>query len=412
MTCYLKPIETVRLMLTCRYCLQVTNSDNLWETVYKIQNKNNYLDRRFSLHTQRLIQGSGRRELAYKRLCGLLVQGRAPWKVKASVGYPAWYLDCCHGTILSNGNIAVQRQLDPWGSIWKPGGRNPEIFFDVSEDKGFSYKTAALQNGGLVTMSRGHKKARLWSSNGALVATLTGHGQMACFAVLSNGNIVTGSKNGSAFIWSPSGVPLVGLIGHTRSITCIAGLLSGDIVTGSEDGTAMIWSSDGLMIATLAGHTKPVTCVAALLNGNIVTGSEDAAAMIWSPAGDSLATLEHRLHFSIQHIAVLTSGNFATVNFNVVYIWSPDGHLIATSRELTAIYSIAALPGGSFVTGSLDNTAIIWSPTCVRVATLVGGRQLISSLGAFIGHKQPVCPVKVFPNGDILTGSLDGAMSR
>ena len=417
---YLKPSETVCLTLACRHFFQISNSDYLWETVYKMQVAlNQYLDDGFSPLIQNAIQSRQAQDSVYKRLCGLLAQGCIPWKVKATAGYPwLWEVlkgSCWQVAILSNGNIAMEGDLFSLASIWTPTGERVATL-RAPDGRRFSLRVPFVPTaeGGVVTAdlfgySAFGYRARVWSAAGRLLTTLTGHTEeITCMIALPNGNIVTGSKDRTAIVWSLANMGLMRCVGHTKPVTCVVALSDVKIVTGSEDGKAIIWSLDnGARLATLvvhpAGHRSPITCMAVLLNGNIVTGYESGTLKIWSPDGVLITNLSQRLRpeltrVPVKCITVLKSGNFATAHFYSVYVWSPDGQMLATVRGHHGVRDIAPLPDGGFVTTGRDgnsHTVRVWSPLGASVAILKG-------------HTENVSQVKVFPNGDILSASWDG----
>ncbi|MEO5947794.1 MAG: caspase family protein, partial [Chitinophagaceae bacterium] len=146
--------------------------------------------------------------------------------------------------------------------------------------------------------------ARVWSSEGALLAELKGHTSLVRSAQFSadGKKIITASFDKTARVWSSEGALLAELKGHTNSVNSAQFSADGKkIVTASYDNTARVWSSEGALLAELKGHTDDVRSAQFSADGKkIVTASDDTTARVWSSEGALLnqITLEQNFRFS------------------------------------------------------------------------------------------------------------------
>ena len=100
---------------------------------------------------------------------------------------------------------------------------------------------------------------------------------------------------------------------------------------------------------------------------------------------------------SVSSVAVLPNGDIVTGSQDqTAIIWSTEGEQKQVLQGHTdAVNSVAVFPNGEIVTGSDDNTAIVW--------TVEGAQKRVLQ-----GHTGRVLVVTVLPYGDIVTGSTDG----
>ena len=205
--------------------------------------------------------------------------------------------------------------------------------------------------------SGGGDEVKVWNLVTGEHETFQGHtDKVWCLTVLPNGNIASGSKDKYVKVWDVTSGPMIGgvqsLRGHTNSVICIAGLPNGSVVSGSRDKTVKLWDLKG-GVKTFKGHTGVVSCVLGLSNGSIVSGDWD----------------------------------------KTVFLWNPDDRTIR-KFEGQPFMSLCQLPNGSIVGGCEDGDLIVWNLES-------GSEQIIDA------HEDSVDCVDVFPDGRIVSGSLD-----
>ncbi len=94
--------------------------------------------------------------------------------------------------------------------------------------------------------------------------------------------MATGSADGTAKLWGSDGRLVATCQGHRTSVNAVAFAADGRLATGSEDGTAKLWGSDGHLIATCEGHGGGVRAVAFAPMGNwLASASADRCVRLW-----------------------------------------------------------------------------------------------------------------------------------
>lgn len=139
------------------------------------------------------------------------------------------------------------------------------------------------RDGNLLLTASADNAARLWSLDGTLITTFTGHTNDVYTAVFSpdadESYILTTSLDGTVRLWDRDGNEIGALehpvTGHARWAE-----FSPDgryIVTASFDAMSRIWSVDGTLISVLPGHNSDVQMARFSKDGRrIVTASYDA----------------------------------------------------------------------------------------------------------------------------------------
>ena len=247
--------------------------------------------------------------------------------------------------------------------------------------------------------------------------------------------LMTRSESGTT-IWSLDGSPRVRLLPHSRTIS-----INGDLLLSTAGDTAVLWDAETGQRQHTFEHGDDVNAVAFDPRGkSVLTGSDDNKALLWdADSGTKLQTLSTRadvnvVAFSPSGKRVLTAAEKVTTVWDLETaeslqsfthdgrVWSagfsPDGSTIfakqrdrvtlndptngASRRVLKHDDDINAvafdLDGQRVLTGSDDNTAILWD-----VKT---GRRLHT-----LKHKYDVEVVAFHPRGKLmLTASAETAI--
>jgi WD40 repeat protein len=214
--------------------------------------------------------------------------------------------------------------------------------------------------------------ARLWDSNGQLLATLQGLTGAAISAAFSpdGDRILIVSADGAARLWDRDGKPL-DLRGLTGPVTSAAFSPDAGRILTTVAATAWLRDRDGNTLAILEGHTSSVTSAAfASDGGRILTASADGTARLWDRDGKPLAILTGN------RLAVFApdGGRILTASAETARLWDLDGKLLATLAGHTARVTgaVFAPDGGQILTTSDDETARLWDRDSKLTASLVG----------------------------------------
>jgi WD40 repeat protein len=301
-----------------------------------------------------------------------------------------------------------------WSVAWSPDG---QIMASPSEDE----------------------TVRIWRRDGKLLNILTGHRDKVSGASFSpippspldkggaGGILATSSEDGTAKIWTREGKLIRTLTGHKGRLWGVAfspilrsplnpPLLRGEgyegiLATASDDRTVKLWTLEGKEIRTLTGHTNEVRSVAfspipippTPLNkrgnkgGILATASEDKTVKLWTLEGKLLHTLTgHRdrvlnVKFSPDGKLLATSSGDKTIK-----LWNLDGKLLHTFQghgdEVNAV--AFSKDGQTIASGSEDGTVKLWTLEGTLIRTLTG-------------HQGRVWGVSFSPDGQILASSSD-----
>ncbi|XP_070162240.1 phospholipase A-2-activating protein isoform X2 [Polyergus mexicanus] len=273
---------------------------------------------------------------------------------------------------------------------------------------------ATFADGTVVSVSR-DKTARVWKPTGKdneyeQSAILTGHSNFVSSVCVINpsernpkGYIITGSNDSTICVYmADQTIPVHTLMAHQNTVCNLrTGKKDNTFLSSSWDLTAKLWDIGDLNKPqlNLTGHTAAVWCVADLSSGNIVTGSADKLVIVWARDG----SIQHKLTghadcirdiVDIKEDEFLTCANDATIRH-----WNAKlGTCLGTyCGHENYIYSIAAIPNGTYVYSSgEDRTIRVWYNAELNQTIVL--------------PTQSIWCIELFSNGDIVAGSSDGAV--
>ena len=307
---------------------------------------------------------------------------------------------------------------------------------------GWVTHVAYSPNGEMLLTVGADNTARLWGTDGRLLATLDGHHDWVTNALFSpdGQTILTTSDDGTARLWDTSGQQLQLFDGHEGGIeTAVFSPDGQQIVTVGSDGFARIWQRDGRLLVELE-HLAGVSAVAFSPDGQqLATGSSDGQLWLWETNGrpqDVVAGHHGRIHA----ITYAPDGNsLATVGSDgTLRLWDRNADSLGiVAGHTDAVWTVDFSPDGSTIlTASSDGTARLWnwegdvlavmrhSSWVVNARFTLDGNQILTAggdglvrlwnrsgelLGEFVGHTDGVTDLALAPNGvGLASSSRDG----
>jgi WD40 repeat protein len=224
---------------------------------------------------------------------------------------------------------------------------------------------------GILATASEDKTVKLWTLDGKLIHTLTGHSDRVLNVKFSpDGKLIaTSSGDKTIKLWDRNGKLLHTFQGHGDEVNAVAFSKDGQtIASGSEDGTVKLWTLDGTLIRTITGHQGRVWGVSFSPDGQILASSSDDRTIKlwqWNFALTKIFTGHQDIVHSVAVRPILRSPQ-------------PISLIRGENREAQII-----------ATGSADRTIKLWN---------LEGKEL----GSLRGHDSPIWGLTWSPDGQIL----------
>ncbi|MEG3863978.1 PDZ domain-containing protein [Microcoleus sp. herbarium12] len=261
---------------------------------------------------------------------------------------------------------------------------------------GIRYKTAKFSpDGQTIAASSGFEKGtiKLWSGDGRLLKTLTGHKDTVWDVSFSpNGKMLaSASLDKTVKLWSIDGKELRTLNGHSDEVNAVTFSPDGQMLASAgKDGIVRVWRIDGTLVKPLLGNHRTFS----MGNPNSISFSPDGKTLalaneeevqLWNPEGTLLKISRFGIRaWFAPDGNVLTSGgdsdghdwNVNKVSFspdgkilasassnNEIKLWNPDGSLLKTLEGHTnAVEDVSFSPDGKILaSASKDQTVRLWN---------------------------------------------------
>ncbi|XP_053664280.1 phospholipase A-2-activating protein [Anopheles marshallii] len=198
------------------------------------------------------------------------------------------------------------------------------------------------------------------------------------------------------------------LVGHKLDVRAVAEG-TGFVVSGSRDTTAKVWESFGNRYEdkeTFKNHTNYVGAVLVVeSNGWICTGSNDATICIFPFPGSGSTEPIGVLKGHTSTVCALAAGHNATALISgswdkTAKIWTnapgSNANITLVGHE-AAVWAVACLPNGRYVSGSADKNIFVWNERGEKLVVLKGHKDCVRGL----------CPL---PMGGFLSCSNDATI--
>ncbi|KAK9491387.1 WD40-repeat-containing domain protein [Lipomyces doorenjongii] len=248
-----------------------------------------------------------------------------------------------------------------------------------------------------VVVALDNSRIHVFTSEGRLIHTLTGH-VMGVWAIMPwDDTLVSGGCDRDVRVWDlKTGRCKMVLHGHTSTVRCLKMSDSRTAISGSRDASLRVWDIETSTCKhVLLGHQASVRCLEVF--GDIcVSGSYDTTAKVWSI---SRGVLLHTLagHFSQIYALAFDGVKIATGSLDTsVRIWSAEsGQCFAVLQGHTSLVGQLQMLGDTLVTGSSDGSTRVWD---------LKGMTCVHRLAA---HDNSVTTLQ-FDEHRIVTGGSDG----
>jgi transducin (beta)-like 1 len=226
-------------------------------------------------------------------------------------------------------------------------------------------------------------KVRIWSLDGTLLQTLSGH-TSPIFSTQwspSSNHVLSGGVDKTAIVWDPvTGLAVQSFAYHSAPILDVEWATDSTFATCSSDKTIVVSTvGSKTPTRTFVGHMDEVNAISwAPSHTMLVSGSDDWCARIWStanPEKDACLAVLSGHKKSIYNVKWAPAGegsanpnaapSIATASFDAtVKLWDPTTGKVrhTLSKHQAMVYAINFSPDAQFlVSGSSDRNVYVWS---------------------------------------------------
>lgn len=220
---------------------------------------------------------------------------------------------------------------------------------------------------------------------------------------------ITGAGDKTAGIFDLAHHHYDSLEPHGNAVASITVLHDSRIATGSWDGNARIWDN-GLVVAKLSGGEHSVEVCAVPDQNILITGSANKSLILFDTTTyKPVRTIKNAHDHAIKKIVVLPDKQqYATAsNDGTVKVWSPQSDKPVLVIHAHDQSTSANTDHPKFIYGLAYNKLTDELATCGEDGTVKIFAAASGKLVQSIQHPSVVRCVKVFANGDIISGCAD-----
>ncbi|XP_058818006.1 phospholipase A-2-activating protein [Topomyia yanbarensis] len=211
-----------------------------------------------------------------------------------------------------------------------------------------------------------------------LSCELAGHKLDVRAVAEGKGYIVSGSRDKTAKVWTLQDKhysETATLVHHTNYVGAVLVIEeNGWICTASNDATICVYKYPSAMepFVVLKGHTSTVCALAKGNSSNVlISGSWDKSAKIWTNVGSSQASVTLVGHeAAVWAVARLSSGKYVTGSADKsIFVWNETGErLVVLKGHKDCVRGLLALPGNGFLSCANDAVIRHWNDSyeCVK----------------------------------------------
>jgi WD40 repeat protein len=232
---------------------------------------------------------------------------------------------------------------------------------------GYVWKLAALRDGTVASAGR-DALVRLWSPDGRLQATLSGHTQSVLAMVQSDSDtFYTLARDRTLRRWNLRDMAETGCVmAHAAAGLALTADIDGDVISASADGELRRWRDMRTIASRASAHTGWVWDLA-MLGSMLISVGEDGFARLWdSQRIEPLADLAHP--HALRAVAIRNdSGGLLLACGDLhghVHLWRRDDHgvwhaLGMQHRHRAAVRALRWLPDGQLGSAGEDGRVLV-----------------------------------------------------
>ena len=215
------------------------------------------------------------------------------------------------------------------------------------------------------------KKMKIWDLNSyECLSTLDNESQIFSLCLLTTNKIACGCGDGTINIWSLSNLLRVkSFKAHSDWIPYMLVTDNTNLLvscSGFKDKTIKIWNSKTFeLIKELAAHTNAIFHIDSISNGNLLSSSYDKSVKLWRiETGELLKSIqfEHPIYFvKMLNDDLMAVGIGNNVKGEIVlYNLSKSSIVKIISAHSSNVYRLKLLPNGDILSGSLNGEIKMW----------------------------------------------------
>ncbi|MEG4529048.1 AAA-like domain-containing protein [Microcoleus sp. D2_18a_D3] len=243
---------------------------------------------------------------------------------------------------------------------------------------------------------------KLWQTNGALQATLTGHTDKIRRAIFNSSGqiIVSASDDQTVKIWQKNGELLHDLKEHSGQITSVSLSPDGKIIaSASTDGKVKLWKINGEELSSLKVERGWITSTSFSPDGQIIAGAAtDGTVKLWSlrKVAEKLQkqqSIEASSDIKLLRTLQMESDKIMSVTFSpdgamlaaasaggTARIWSKDGTPLSILKHTSGVTNISFSPDSQMLlSASTDKMVRLWNIDGTLLQTLKGNKDAVWS---------------------------------